>query len=142
MIDRDLITRKEKNIQEYLGKLEPLLASEARQIIDDEIKLHAIERLFQLTVDTAIDINTHIITELNFIVPDDYYSTFITLGENKVLSPELARKIARSVGLRNMIIHKYGEVDIKRMVDEIKANIGDYIEYKKQVKYRYIPFVY
>jgi len=42
---------------------------------------------------------------------------------------EFALEIAPSVGLRNLIVHKYGNVDMKRMVDDIKNNIGDYLQY-------------
>ena len=80
-------------------------------------------------MDTVIDINTHIIAELNLHVPDDYQSTFTALGEHKIIPMEFAMKIAPSVGLRNMIVHKYGRVDIKRMVDDVKANIDQYEEY-------------
>ena len=64
-------------------------------------------------------------------MPDDYQSTFITLGEHKILSMDFAVKIAPSVGLRNLVVHKYGRVDIKRMVEDIRNEIGDYIDYLK-----------
>ena len=50
---------------------------------------------------------------------------------------EFALKIAPSVGLRNLIVHKYGKVDLKRMVDDIKANIGDYTEYLKLISEKF-----
>ncbi|HCQ92039.1 MAG TPA: hypothetical protein DIU16_01565, partial [Candidatus Vogelbacteria bacterium] len=52
---------------------------------------------------------------------------------NKILPMEFALEIAPSVGLRNLIVHKYGNVDMKRMVDDIKNNIGDYLQYLKLV---------
>ena len=95
--------------------------------------MHSTERLFQLIVDTALDINTHIITALDFSVPNDYYSTFTSLGENKILPMDFALKIAPSVGLRNLIVHKYGNVDLKKMVDDVINEIGDYFEYLKLI---------
>jgi uncharacterized protein YutE (UPF0331/DUF86 family) len=78
-------------------------------------------------------INTHIIAESDFSIPGDYQSTFITLGENKVLPMDFANKIAPSVGLRNLIVHKYGRVDLKRMIDDIKNEISEYLEYLKLI---------
>jgi len=117
------------DLASYYEELEPFLCEESRVIIEEKSKLRNVERLFQLVVDAAIDINTHIIAESNFHVPDDYQSTFIILGEHKMIPVEFALKIAPSVGLRNMIVHKYGRVDIKKMVDDVKANMGQYEEY-------------
>lgn len=46
---------------------------------------------------------------------------------------DFALKIAPSVGLRNLIMHKYGKVDLKKMVDDIKSGINQYLEYLNYV---------
>ena len=78
------------DIEKYFKELDPILKSGTRIIIEDNLRLHTVERLFQLIVDTAVDINTHIIMASDFNIPDDSYSTFIVLGENKVLSMDFA----------------------------------------------------
>lgn len=133
MINRELIKNKMNDIQGYLQELSPLLKEESREVIENNLKLHTVERLFQLIVDTSIDINTHIITQLSLQVPDDYQSTFTTLAQSKVVRMDFALKIGPAVGLRNLVVHKYGKVDIKRMVEDIKNNIGDFVEYLKQI---------
>ncbi len=134
MIDQDLIKNKLADMQGYYEELMNILKEETRSIIGDNLKLRSIERLFQLIVDTAVDINTHIILESDFPVPNDYQSTFITLGENKILPMDFAIKIAPSVGLRNLIVHKYGRKNIKKMVDDIKNEISEYLDYIKYIK--------
>lgn len=131
MIDRELIRDKMADLQNYLQELEPLLGYKSGDIINDNLKLRTVERLFQLIVDTTVDINTHIINESDFGVPDDYQSTFIILAKNKILPMEFAEQIAPSVGLRNLVVHKYGKVNVKKMVDDIKNEISDYLEYLK-----------
>ena len=135
MIDKELIKNKMVDIEKYLKELDPILKSGTRIIIEDNLRLHTVERLFQLIVDTAVDINTHIIMASDFNIPDDSYSTFIVLGENKVLSMDFAFKIAPSVGLRNLIVHKYGNVDLKKMVDDVINEIGDYVEYLRTINF-------
>lgn len=133
MIDKELIKNKMADIEKYLKELDPILKSGSRIIIDDNLRLHTVERLFQLIVDTAVDINTHIIMASDFNVPDDSYSTFVALGENKILPMDFAIRIAPSVGLRNLIVHKYGNVDLKKMVDDVINEIGDYVEYLRTI---------
>lgn len=134
MIDKDLIKTKMADIQKYYSELEPILKEDAREIIENNLKLHTVERLFQLIVDASVDINTHIISESGIQIPDDYQSTFTALGENKILPMEFALKIAPSVGLRNLVVHKYGKVDIKKMIDDIKNEIEQYLEYLKNIQ--------
>lgn len=131
MIDNELVKNKMADIQGYYKELETILGEETREIINDNLKLHTTERLFQLIVDGAVDINTHIIVESDIPVPNDYQSTFITLAENKVFPMDFSLKIAPSVGLRNLIVHKYGRVNIVKMVEDIKKDIEDYLKYLK-----------
>lgn len=134
MINNDLVKTKMADIQGYFMELKDILNEASREIIEDNLKLRTVERLFQLIVDTSVDINTHIISESDFSVPDDYQSTFIVLADNKILPMDFALKIAPSVGLRNLIVHKYGKVDIKKMVDDIKSEISQYLEYLKHLQ--------
>lgn len=129
MIDRELLQSKMSDLEGYLKELESVLREDPRMIIENNLKLRTVERLFQLIVDTAIDINTHIVAESGFPLPDDYQNTFIVLAENKVIPMDFALKIAPSVGLRNLVVHKYGRVDTKKMVDDIKNEIGQYREH-------------
>lgn len=133
MIDIELIKSKLSDLQGYFMELEPILNEEARTIIENSLKLHTVERLFQLIVDTAVDINTHLISASDFKIPDDYQSTFLILAENRILPMDLAVKIAPSVGLRNLVVHKYGRVDVKKMVDDIKDEIGQYRDYMQHI---------
>lgn len=133
MLDKELIKNKIVDLTLYYKKLEKIIKSATADIIKDDLKLHSTERLFQLIVDTALDINTHFIAELGISPPSDYYNTFISLAENKVLPMEFSLKIASSVGLRNLVVHKYGKVDVRRMVDDIKKEIKDYLLYVKHI---------
>ena len=133
MINKDLVINKMADTQKYLEELMPILRHDSREIIDDNLKLRSVERLFQLIVDTTIDINTYIITESDVSVPDDYQSTFMVMGEHNILPMDFAQAIAPSVGLRNLIVHKYGKVDIKRMIDDVKNNIGQYKDYLRHI---------
>lgn len=133
MINYELVKDKLAEIEQYYRAMQSLLALTARELIEDVHKLRSMERHFQLIVDTALDVNSHIITELNLPMPDDYQNTFEVLGRQRVIPMDFALRIAPSVGLRNRVVHKYGKVDVKRMVDDIKGNIGQYVDYLRHV---------
>ncbi|OIP55672.1 hypothetical protein AUK13_02580 [Candidatus Kuenenbacteria bacterium CG2_30_39_24] len=133
MVDKKLVKNKLADLAGYYKELKLLINEPVKEILDNNLKLRSVERLFQLVVDAAIDINTHLIAESDIKVPDDYQSTFITLAENKFLPLDFAVKIAPSVGLRNLIVHKYSRVDSNKMIEDVKKDINQYLEYMRHI---------
>lgn len=134
MLDKVFLRKKLELLATYLSKLEPLVVSASiNEIKGDDLKRPAIERYFQLAVDEMIDVNVHIIREGSFGAPDDLESTFVTLGQFKVLDEKFAKKIAPIVGARNMIIHRYEKLDLDIFLNNLKKNFSDFKEYMIQI---------
>lgn len=129
MLNKDLIKTKIRSIQEYLLEIEPILSLPKDQIISSVEKLRTLERNFQLIVDAALDINVHLIRELELSSPDDLKSTFIILAEGKIVPFDFAQKISSVVGLRNILVHGYEKVDRGLFVDSFQKNRKDFDEY-------------
>jgi uncharacterized protein YutE (UPF0331/DUF86 family) len=66
------------------------------------------ERLLQLMTQAAIDINDHILSKLKPGKSYTKFEAFIELGKYQILTPELAKQIAPSSGLRNRLVHDIG----------------------------------
>src|SRR3989304_8759859 len=106
-IEVEIIRRKLTIIAENLMALKPIETITKEEYIKDVYKRKATERLLQELIEAAIDINTHIIVQTGSKVPDDYYESFIKMGEIKIISVELAERLAPSAGLRNRLVHEY-----------------------------------
>ncbi|KKP88553.1 MAG: hypothetical protein UR93_C0011G0001, partial [Berkelbacteria bacterium GW2011_GWA2_35_9] len=65
--------------------------------------------------------------------PIEYKESFKVIGRDKVISSELAYRIADSAGLRNLLVHHYDEIDLDRFYDGLKGGIADYEQYIKEV---------
>ena len=50
-----------------------------------------------------------------------------------IMPSAFAEKISESVGLRNGIVHQYEKIETDRMLNDIRNNIGDYVEYVKYI---------
>jgi len=130
MIDAELISRKLKLISEYAAELEEILSTSTdKEILANSLKYHTAERLFQLVVDLMIDINVHIIRAQNITPPDDFESTFITLGKCGVLTDDFALHIAPVVGLRNRVVHRYESLNRNQFVGELRKNLSDFKQF-------------
>jgi len=129
MLNKDLIKSKMGYIVNYLDEIKSIKDMDVLEILRDVKNLRFFERNFQLIVDTMLDINSHIIVEENFGVPDSYSNMCIILGEKKVMPIDFAYKIAEAVKLRNMVVHKYDKVDNKKMIQDLKNGLSQFEEY-------------
>ncbi len=110
-IEVEIVRRKLAVIIENLKTLEPIKGMKPEEYLQDVYKRKATERLLQELIEAAIDINVHLIVEAGHTVPDDYYESFIKAGELKIISLELAQKLAPSAGLRNRLVHEYDRLE-------------------------------
>jgi len=59
--------------------------------------------LLQELIEAAIDVNIHVIVQSGNPAPDDYYDSFIKIGEMKIIPLSLAEKLAPSARVRNRL---------------------------------------
>lgn len=132
MIDSELIKRKLIQITNKLNELEEVAETPKEKFTQSYIHYEA-ERLVELIVGNAIDINFHIIKEKQLNAPIEYKESFKVIGKAKIISSELAYRIADSAGLRNLLVHHYDELDLDRFYDGLKGGIKDYEQYIKEI---------
>jgi uncharacterized protein YutE (UPF0331/DUF86 family)/predicted nucleotidyltransferase len=129
MIDRELVNRKLSQIVEYLTALAPLQGLSYEDYLQQPLSRYAAERLLQLIIDTAVDINAHLTVELTGAPPHDYYDSFIKVAQAGVLSATFALGIANSTGLRNRLVHQYEIIDHTIVHSAMAETITQYTEY-------------
>lgn len=132
MIDKDLVTRKLTQMTGYLNELREISNGTKEKFVSSGVHYEA-ERLVELIVSNAIDINFHIIKERQLSAPKQYRESFLELGKNGILNTEFSQNIANSVGLRNILVHHYDEIDLDIFYDGLKGGIKDYQQYIKEI---------
>ena len=134
MVRKEFVKRKLQLIAEDLGRLQFFQDHSLEEISGDFVKLAAVERLLERIVMRAIDINEHLISQLadareERITRLTYRDTFLKLVGIGALPAEFAESIATSVGLRNILVHDYNDVDRKIVHSSISSCLSDYQEY-------------
>jgi uncharacterized protein YutE (UPF0331/DUF86 family) len=133
-LEEAIVRRKLMVIVENLQALGPIAALSMEDYMGDIYKRKATERLLQELIEAAIDINTHLIVQAGQAVPDDYYGSFIKLGELKMISMDLSGKLAPSAGLRNRLVHEYDLLEHSMVLDAVKMAEDLYAEYVRQIE--------
>lgn len=132
-IETEIVRRKLAVIVENLKALEPIKNMTGEEYVRDLYKRKAAERLLQELIEAAIDINIHIIVETGNRVPDDYYGSFIKAGELKIISADLAEKLAPSAGLRNRLVYEYDQLDYSMVLGAVRMAEELYSRYIKEI---------
>jgi uncharacterized protein YutE (UPF0331/DUF86 family) len=129
MFNFPTIEKKLHILDEYIEELRPFVSFSLEEVLQDSYKYHTAERVFQLVVDTMVDINIHILKGALMAAPDDLQSTFLALAENSILPREFAEKIAPLVGLRNRIVHRYESLQRKTFIESLQKDFSDFEQY-------------
>jgi len=137
MIRREFVQRKLQLVAEDLERLLRFRDETLGSLVADDLKLAAVERILERIVMRAIDVNEHIISELSTgegrSTRLTYRDTFLLLVDTGVYPKAFAEQIARSAGLRNVLVHDYNDVDRKIVHASIKACLQDYRRYLEYV---------
>lgn len=104
--------------------------------LEDYLKSHnhyVVERLLQLIADVQTDINRHLIKGLGGVQPVENAETPIVVNSLGVIDIGLAQKMSASIGLRNVIVHLYDEINPEIVHGAIAMTIADYAQYQRQI---------
>lgn len=132
-VDIDLIRRKLSRLNMYLDKLKPISEKSFNEYLSDFYLKSTAERMVQLIVECASDINNHVVVESRQRPPEDYTSSFTRASDVGLISRDLAQKIKGSGGMRNIIVHEYIDIDDEKVYNNLSMAIADFKEYIKQV---------
>ena len=122
----ELIGRYLDHLKKFEGiSLDDYLNSFEQQLIT--------ERLLQLMTQAAIDINDHILSKLKSGESYTNFDAFTELGKYQIITPELAKQIAPSSGLRNRLVHEYDDIDPNQVFKSISFALQQYPLYVRQI---------
>ncbi len=134
MLRPDFVRRKLQLIAEDLGRLLLHKDESWESITADFVKLAALERLIERIIMRAIDVNEHLIAELDQAMTGrttrlTYRETFLRLSDLGVYTKDFAERIARSAALRNILVHDYNDADRRIVCGSVRPCLEDYREY-------------
>lgn len=132
-MDKDLVRRKLARLNMYIDELAPIAQKSFNEYLSKHYFKFSAERLIQLIVECASDINNHVVVESGKRPPEDYTSSFVRAAEVGLISHELAQKIKGAGGMRNIIVHEYMDIDDEKVYGTLPIAISDFKEYLRQV---------
>ena len=122
MVDRDLIVTKASSVKRHMSRVEEKLGTDLQAFLKDIDRQESILFNLQMAIQNCIDIAAHIISEEGYGVPG--CTGEIRIGEKRILDGDIAEKMIKAVGFRNLIVHEYGGIELKQVFDVAQKDIN------------------
>jgi uncharacterized protein YutE (UPF0331/DUF86 family) len=93
--------------------------------ISDPQAVHASKYLLLTSIEDALSAANHVIASEGYRAPADYADAFRSLREAGVLNSALADRLEAMARFRNLLIHRYADVDDRRVHQYLQQDLDD-----------------
>jgi len=69
------------------------------------------------SIQIIIDLACSYVSENNLGMPENYSDCITFLISNKYLDKNLGKRLTKMVGLRNLLVHEYGIIDVQKLYE-------------------------
>jgi len=125
-----MITDKLMRLEENLKTLKQLKKNYTLDdFISDKVDEWGLRYGLLESIQIIIDLACHIVAEKNLGTPKNYSECISFLISNNYLKKDLGEKITQMIGLRNLLIHEYGIIEVKKLFEYLNHinDISDFI---------------
>ncbi|MBA2473794.1 MAG: DUF86 domain-containing protein [Pseudonocardiales bacterium] len=137
MVDEVRVLRLLRSISDDLAVLRAEASADpARR--GDPLWLRGVKYTFVTAIEAAVDVAQHVCASEGWGPPRDNGDAIRLLGVHGVLSADLADRLRRAVGFRNVLVHDYVEVDDGIVLDRL-GNLADLDDFVAAVAAWVVP---
>ena len=133
-LDREIIEGKFDIVDRNLRFLKEIRTLSSDQFVESYRDIQAAKHSLLEIMEACIDIANYIISVKGFTRAEEYSEMFKVLKEEEVIGKELATKLEEMARFRNLLVHRYGDVDNRRVLEIIKHNLKDIEEFEREIE--------
>ncbi len=125
-MDTRVLIKRIGSMLQNLGMVRQIMASEAPQsLLGDVYKVAALKWYLLLAIEDAFALCSHAVAELGGDAPTSYAECFETLWEHGLIEESLRDRLRMMARFRNLLVHRYWDVDDSRVLDICQNHLGD-----------------
>ena len=99
----------------------------------DERNLYSVKYLLLQAMEAAGSICVHVMAKEFQQAASNYSSCFESLAEREVISGDLSSKLRKMIRFRNILVHRYWEVDDSKILEYARSDARDLIDFLRAV---------
>ena len=133
MVDEAVVVDKLRLINEYTNDLKQMGGLSKADYLDDMVIQRAVERTFMNLIQACIDLASHVrSTELE-PTADTAKAEIHALKTAEIITPETAGRLTEAVGFRNVLAHRYGDVDHDVVYEALHNDLRWFEQFQTEV---------
>jgi uncharacterized protein YutE (UPF0331/DUF86 family) len=134
MIDKILVEKKLRRIEEFLRELKNVEIGTIEEFKKNVITRRFVERNIELSIEQMIEICKHFIGGLDLSEPETYSECFDMLAKEGVILDQSLDTFKSMVRFRNVLIHAYEGVDDSITYGIYKRRLDDFEIFIKEIR--------
>lgn len=132
-LDAERVSKHLEDISASLRVLETFRSSPFESFAEDPKTYWAVEKGLERCIQDVLDISAHILAAIGGPLPDDYTSLLLELGKKGVLPAAFASRISPMAGFRNILVHRYLDVDLREVYRVLLHHLDDFRAFGRYV---------
>ncbi|MDD3517881.1 MAG: DUF86 domain-containing protein [Chromatiales bacterium] len=132
-MDRSVVEAKLESLRRCLARVREKCPATAESLAQDPDLQDIVAINLTRAVQLGVDIGTHLIAGTESPAPATMGQTFDLLATRGIISADLAIRMKKAVGFRNIAVHNYEAIDWRIVHAIATVNIDDFERYAKVV---------
>ncbi|WP_135855123.1 type VII toxin-antitoxin system HepT family RNase toxin [Halorussus salinus] len=133
MVNEDVFVDKLRHINQYIEDLEQMRGLSKAEYVDDMVTQRAVERTLMNLIQACIDLAQHVRSTENLSPSGTAKQEIQALGEADIISNETQAKLEEAVGFRNILAHRYGDVDHDVVYDVLHDDLQWFNRFQQEL---------
>ena len=125
MVRVELVTAKLADLGGRIARVRKHASPTVEALRADQDALDLVSFNLMLSVQSAVDIASHIIADEGWRPASTLSESFERLAENGVIAKVTAAAMGRAAGLRNVVARGYAAVDVASVYAAASSGVGD-----------------
>lgn len=125
----DVVVNKAAVIERCVRRVRDEYADDERNLTENITRQDSIILNLQRACEASIDLAMHIVRRRRLGVPQETRDAFRLLQEAGLLSADLAARLMRMVGFRNVAIHDYRQINLQIVKRIVTSHLDDFLAF-------------
>ena len=121
---RESLIRRLEFARSELEDFQPLRKLDYFTYQKDRFQRRNVERIIENICNVLVDVTKIILAQTETPIPGSYREAILVLGEQKVISLELAKELSQMMRLRNVLAHQYLDLKWEAIQDFLLTGAG------------------
>lgn len=136
MVDKQLVEKKLSLMDEYFENLKMKRSEISIHSLQKDLSLlTSVSYQLQTLIQASVDICTHIASDEKWELPDNAGHSFKIALRHGLISDKVSEELCDAVRFRNVLVHRYDELDLKIIADVVKTRLGIFPQFASEIRH-------